>query len=301
MADMLPARDAEISVDVPCVHCGYNLRGLTRDKFCPECGTPINRSIFGNQLRYADPGWLEKVRLGTSLKLWNILLVILVAVGQTVITAVGLPPALSIVLGLIGSGLGLWAAFLITAPEPRVALQENPITLRKAVRACAVLAFVGSVLIDLVESGGIPAFMVILGLAGGVCMLAGVVQLFGELVYYRRFARRVPNPKLEKSTTTVLWGLPIMYGAAAVGGGIVLLGTLLAAGSTSAGGLNGVFPACGGVFVCAGVVGLVILGLWYIVLLFSYRKAFREAASFAKQFIHQGGAGWAQSSATPLV
>jgi hypothetical protein len=301
MADMLPARDAEISEDVPCVHCGYNLRGLTRDNFCPECGTPIARSIFGNQLRYADPQWLERLCFGTSLKLWNILIVILVVVGDAVIAAVGLPPSLRMVLGLIGSALGLWAAFLITTPEPRVALQENPITLRRAVRACAVLGLIGGVLIYLVEHGGTPELMAILGIAGGVCMLAGVVQLLGELVYYRRFARRVPNPKLEKSTSTVLWGLPIMYGALVVGWGIMLLGALLAAQNTSASGPSGVIIAGGGVFLCAGVVGLVILGIWYIVLLFSYRKAFQEAVSFAKQFVHQGGAGWAQNSATPLV
>jgi hypothetical protein len=299
MADVLRTRDAEISEDVPCVHCGYNLRGLTRDKFCPECGTPINRSIFGNQLRYAHPGWLERVRFGTSLKLWNIVIVILVVVGDAIIAAVGLPPSLNMVLELIGSGLGLWAAVLITAPEPRVALHENPVTLRKTVRACAVLSFIGGVLVYFVELGGSPGLMVILGITGGVCMLAGVVQLFGELVYYRRFARRVPNPKLEKSTSTVLWGLPIMYGALIVGGGIMLMGALLAAGGTSASGPNKVMIAGGGVFMCAGVVGLVILAIWYIVLLFSYRKAFREAASFAKQLVHQGGVDWAQSSALP--
>jgi hypothetical protein len=31
--------------DLACVGCGYNLRGLTRRGRCPECGTPIRRSI----------------------------------------------------------------------------------------------------------------------------------------------------------------------------------------------------------------------------------------------------------------
>ena len=30
----------ELEEDVCCVHCGYNLRGLTKRHRCPECGTP---------------------------------------------------------------------------------------------------------------------------------------------------------------------------------------------------------------------------------------------------------------------
>jgi len=33
-----------IDFDLPCVHCGYNLRGLTVAHNRPECGTPAARS-----------------------------------------------------------------------------------------------------------------------------------------------------------------------------------------------------------------------------------------------------------------
>jgi len=34
-----------INVDVPCVECGYNLRGLSADGHCPECGAEVADAI----------------------------------------------------------------------------------------------------------------------------------------------------------------------------------------------------------------------------------------------------------------
>jgi hypothetical protein len=31
--------------DLPCIRCGYNLRGLKPDGNCPECGAPIRKSL----------------------------------------------------------------------------------------------------------------------------------------------------------------------------------------------------------------------------------------------------------------
>ncbi len=59
-----------------CVHCGYNLRGLPLDGKCPECGEAVRRSLLGDLLKYADPDWLDRLRFGAALKLWNILLML---------------------------------------------------------------------------------------------------------------------------------------------------------------------------------------------------------------------------------
>ncbi|GMU22788.1 MAG: hypothetical protein AMXMBFR13_28720 [Phycisphaerae bacterium] len=34
-----------IQVDLPCIECEYNLRGLSSEGKCPECGRPINDSL----------------------------------------------------------------------------------------------------------------------------------------------------------------------------------------------------------------------------------------------------------------
>lgn len=50
--------------DAPCIRCEYNLRGLTVDMTCPECGLPVGRSAVGEYLRYRDPKWLNKITDG---------------------------------------------------------------------------------------------------------------------------------------------------------------------------------------------------------------------------------------------
>ena len=52
--------------DLPCIHCGYNLRGLATDGRCPECGTSIARSIHGDLLSWADPLWLKRIDRGLA-------------------------------------------------------------------------------------------------------------------------------------------------------------------------------------------------------------------------------------------
>ena len=278
----------QISEDTPCVQCGYNLRGLTQDKSCPECGTPIARSVLGDQLRYAEPEWLDKLRFGTSLKLWNILIaIVIVAVGM-IIMSVGLPQAMVNLLALVGAGIGLWAAFLITTPEPRVLMREDPINLRKLVRACAVASVFGQFSSHAPQPAA-AEIRIVLAIVGGALAVAGVVQMFGELVYYRRFARRIPDAKLEKSTTIVLWGLPSALAAILVGSTIVVGAASLVGAGIGAGGGPGGPPlgrtavAVGAPFSCAGIVAVLVFGLWYIRLLTSYRRAFQEAAASARQ------------------
>lgn len=48
-SDLLDAQDA-LAQDVPCLRCGYNLRGLNVDGQCPECGARIRRTLaFASQ------------------------------------------------------------------------------------------------------------------------------------------------------------------------------------------------------------------------------------------------------------
>ena len=47
--------------DTPCRRCAYNLRGLSRDDRCPECGGAVELSTRGNLLIYSHPGWLHRL------------------------------------------------------------------------------------------------------------------------------------------------------------------------------------------------------------------------------------------------
>src|SRR5687767_389859 len=51
-----------LTLDRPCVHCQYNLRGLTTSGKCPECGGPVADSLRADFLIDADRKWLGQLR-----------------------------------------------------------------------------------------------------------------------------------------------------------------------------------------------------------------------------------------------
>lgn len=59
--------DASIGVDLHCFMCGYNLRSTARSSNCPECGTPIARSLDAGRLMFRGEAWL---RAKASAILW---------------------------------------------------------------------------------------------------------------------------------------------------------------------------------------------------------------------------------------
>jgi len=202
---------------------------------------------------------------------------------------------LVIMLTITGVILGLWATFLITSQEPNASADEG-FSLRRTIRGAAIAGALGAMLSQTAQLGGgmgamfgpvatpAPAALILI-LVGAILQLALVVQMFGEFVYYRRFARRIPDRKLEQNTSTVMWGIVISYGVMFVGGviaAILGIGAVLTAAST--GGTSSTAPAvaAGGVVlvgftVCFAGIGGFVFGIWYIVLLFQYRQAFLAA------------------------
>lgn len=308
---MTEVPSSTVSDDLACIHCGYNLRGLAYDGKCPECSKPVSTSRRGDFLKHADPEWLNKVRFGCALKLWNIVFGILLGVVGGILVTLGFPVLTLHIIGLAGSAFGLWASFAITTQEPRISLQEDPFTWRRAIRVCATAAFLASAIPDdKVRAAGVIAFAVVT-----VMKFSGIVSLFGELVYFRRFAERVPDPKLAKSTKIVQWGATITFGL------VLLLGILFVAfgpgmrgtANVSVTGTRGSgstvtttatpsasapTPAPTGappsapsgiaavttlwMFPCVfGLAGLVF-GIWYLLILMRYRRVFAKAADEAR-------------------
>jgi len=208
------------------------MRGLASDGRCPECGKSITSSLRGTLLKHADADWLDTLQFGVSLKLWNIALLIILGIAGGLLVAFGFPVVLLTLGGLVGGALGLWASFVITTQEPRISLQEDTVTLRKIVRSCAAAAFVGG-LLNNVNALGSPGS--IAQIVSWILSLAGLIAAFGELLYLRRFAMRIPDEKLAKSTKILMWAIPIA-GAFGIIVGIVvaLLGVAPPAPGTAA-------------------------------------------------------------------
>lgn len=178
---MDPAAPPPVNVvgdETPCSRCGYSLRGLPIVGQCPECGWPVQRSLAGNLLRYADPTYLDTLQRG-------IVLVLLAVAGKVVLTFVlfvaalgsvffiagaagggaggggtapgGAPAAFNVAAGwvimlggLVDVGLSLLSVYgywLLTTPDAGMSGSEQPASARRLVRI-AVLAALAAVVVE---------------------------------------------------------------------------------------------------------------------------------------------------------
>lgn len=212
-----------IAIDLACLQCGYNLRGLDPAGRCPECGADIAVSTRGDLLRFANPDWLHRVKLGADLMLATILLSLVLGFGVGCVTAMlpSVTARIFAVLVTLAAGIcRLTAVYLITAQEPRISLTEREITWRRALRALAVITFVATIVLAAEIVQHIP---VLFQLGSVVFALTTPVITFGYFAYAETFAVRIPNPKLARSSRIVKWGLSAIQAFQGVGAVVVLL------------------------------------------------------------------------------
>src|SRR5687768_15684955 len=71
-----PVPPATLQHDVPCVRCGYDLRGLSDDGLCPECGAGIGdslarfvqtRAAAARPLAEMPRAWVVKLAIGCTM------------------------------------------------------------------------------------------------------------------------------------------------------------------------------------------------------------------------------------------
>lgn len=141
----------QLTGDLWCIGCGYNLRGLSIRERCPECGVPVRATILG----VVDPKAHELTPLyrpavtgigliAWSLGAWTAVASVALMRGAEVLRVMfsaswspGWPPVLG-TLGLIVSGIG---ATVLIRPHARVS------RLGAARAACGVAAFIPLTLI----------------------------------------------------------------------------------------------------------------------------------------------------------
>ena len=69
-----------IEHDLPCIQCGYNLRTQLMGGSCPECGTPVSRSVRTDQLHQSDISWLTSLRIGAMVMFTGVFAIIVFGV-----------------------------------------------------------------------------------------------------------------------------------------------------------------------------------------------------------------------------
>ncbi len=203
-----PAASTTVDEERTCIRCGYQLQGLSRRGFCPECGAPVERSMGASLLQFADPAWVTRLCGGVRLMVASVMIklagiVLLIVMIQHPWGPVG-GIKLARLITIAAMVLGVFSLWLITSPDPAAKREESPLSLRNIVLACAMAACAGqsAQMLDAAFGGGLP-FKV----AAHAASLCGLVAIGGELTFLRRYAERLPDEALATLTRNVMYGL----------------------------------------------------------------------------------------------
>ncbi len=181
-----------------CIICDYDLHGLDPAGNCPECGTPIERSLKGDLLRYADQSWLTRVHLGMRLitfAMWGVAAAIAIFIAGVVIEAIAdmreytalaaaieysfLPIQGCWLLAICCLLAGLWLA---TTLEPREASRATmrPVLLRWT--SLAVLPVLAVWMLSSSKAAAIPVWTQIAIAMVGFVLLVAHMTLFCDFM-----------------------------------------------------------------------------------------------------------------------
>jgi len=291
----------ESARDLLCVACGYNLRTLRRDQNCPECGTPVTRSMCGNLLSASDPHWLARICRGQALIYASCVLLLvgpmlaLLAYGvvdfETIPVGVGRATLLDVirrVVLLIPACLFLLGILRVTSLDPRLSLTEQPLALRGFVRWAGVATVMALVVRLTLPSGTAttgagPGFASVCRLTSKwVFLLVGLSALVAGLYYLAGLAERTPEPELIRKGPT----LPVKTRRTARRLAVcVVLTIVLRAVSSGAGGAMGASGVVRVVRVASGIltVAVVVYMLSVLSLMSYYRIAFKRSLKDAQR------------------
>ena len=187
---------------ISCTRCGYDLRGLPRDALCPECGTPLVQSLYGEYLRHRPVTWLRSLLRGAALVLvaqggwlalsgywlsrhgsydWNVLV-------SSPLSGITLPLALTAV--------NLLGVLFLTSPLPhqteRVGSPRRMLRLGTAIMAVMIVTGYAPA----VREPAATAFWVTFG-------VVQALTSFVTGVFLSTVAMRVPNKGLALETLLV--------------------------------------------------------------------------------------------------
>lgn len=238
------AQEVDLSqTDVLCRRCRFNLRGLTPERNCPECGFPIERTLQGDPLILSSPGYLRKLSIGLA---W-ILVSTIVQIGLSLVGAAAgfvaaflvasggmtaFPYWSQIVMVIISIPLSLallYGWWMFSTPDPditSVTASDSGDSPRIIVRWMTVLLVVTSLLsgVSTVMRGDpteVDFFVIGIGL---LATLGSILQFFASLYYVRWIARRMQDASLVEKAARYVWMLPLIY----IAGMCVIVGPLVA-------------------------------------------------------------------------
>jgi hypothetical protein len=225
-----PPGDARVvtRADVTCVACGYRLEGLDERGWCPECGTPVERSL--DFLEKSDPAHVARLRRGAILILAGILgyaiaiTLTIVWIVFVVFTGAGRPAGaagpfswlanLVWIAPMLVGALGWW---WLSSPDPDPARRNIGDSPRQFTRG-ALAAIVALTLIGLVASAWLPtspgasplAPLAVTLVAGILNIAAWFVWFFSSMRYFSWLGVRLPDDRVSRRARRFMWLGPVL-------------------------------------------------------------------------------------------
>ena len=284
-----PAAPLVVNDDTPCRKCSYNLRTLPTSGNCPECGTPVGVSVFGNLLRFSDPAWVRKLAQGARYILVGIFFIIAVVILGVVAGAIAgatraiRPGTVQILVQLFALGGNVFVvvgSWFITEPDPSGIGEDEYGTARKVIRITLLLGVVNTFVNFAPNASALPPvgrqLILVIGALAGI---AGVVGLIAQLQYFAKLALRIPDTGLAARANFLKVALSTTYGL------LILVG-IVASLTVFARGMGA--PNSGAMITIgcsSGILGLasLIFGVMYLFMINRFRRRFREQTVLAEQ------------------
>lgn len=227
--DLAPAADEPpkkkaVGKSITCVKCSYDLKGMSPEGVCPECGTPVGRSLLDtSQLINASRDYLVKLHRGALIVTATIavsvvlITIYIVAEAGQAAAALGLTDELAgwlyVVMDLLLSLAGLYGWWLLSAENPSYAGTDRGSKARVLLRggligsAVMVAASAVALIIDMASPGSTEDVEMVVGLAS---MAAWVIRFFAAMVYLRWLSWRIPDQHVRDRATMLMWLGPLL-------------------------------------------------------------------------------------------
>lgn len=279
--------EGRLDLDLTCIQCGYNLRGQAIDGTCSECGTPVDQSLRTEQIFQADVEWVTRLKrgmiwvlvgIGAQFGTGMIIGIVFAALAATSPQTMNNPvlmAVLTIVGTLIYNGILVYALLLLTAPEPG----ETDPPRSRIIARYVLLASMGIDLLAgfsmLLPNVNVEMVSTIIQTFAGIVLTVGLPAL---MLYLRSLAQRIPAPSLVKQTTIVMWGLTISLATLNVGGLLLYLYITSAASQQGPSSMDVL-----GLAMCPSAVGMMVFGIWWIVLICLYLSQFNKSIHMSRQ------------------
>jgi hypothetical protein len=181
--------DGRIVADLPCHHCGYDLRSLSAGATCPECGTPVRASVRGNILVFSDPQWLRRVATGAQCMGWFGLIGMIL--GGVWLFTMMVVFAMFILAAVVAFLAGAWMA---TTPDPSGIDEARCARLRLIARALLCTGLLAAPVSAL--RGHVHISENLIRSTTALLIAAGFGGVLAILRYFQRLTLRIPDGRL---------------------------------------------------------------------------------------------------------